>query len=75
MHGFRSSFRDWAGDETTFHDELIELALAHGNEDEVERAYRRGDALKKRRDLMEAWSSFLSGSVGKVIALPTERAA
>lgn len=58
-HGFRSSFRDWAGDRTTYPRELAEAALAHTVGDAVEQAYRRGDALEKRRDLMESWSVFL----------------
>ncbi len=60
VHGFRSSFRDWAGDCTDFPREVIEAALAHKVEGEVERAYRRGDALDKRRRLMEAWAEFLA---------------
>jgi integrase len=59
VHGFRSSFRDWAGDATTFPRELAEAALAHAVGDETERAYRRGDALKRRRELMEAWALYL----------------
>jgi len=57
-HGFRSSFRDWAGDATSFPREIAEAALAHIVGDKVERAYRRGDALEKRRMLMEAWQTF-----------------
>jgi integrase len=60
VHGFRSSFRDWAGETTSFPRELAEAALAHTVGDKVERAYRRGDALERRRELMEAWASFLS---------------
>ena len=52
-HGFRSSFRDWAGEASTFPREIAEAALAHVVGDETERAYRRGDALEKRRKLME----------------------
>jgi integrase len=58
VHGFRSSFRDWAGEETTFPREVAEAALAHVVGDETERAYRRGDALEKRRKLMAAWTSY-----------------
>jgi len=60
LHGFRSSFRDWVSEETSFPGELAEAALAHLVGDEVERAYRRGDALEKRRRLMEAWSMYIS---------------
>ncbi|MEN3794881.1 site-specific integrase, partial [Fulvimarina sp. MAC3] len=58
VHGFRSSFRDWVGEETEFARELAEAALAHIVGDQTERAYRRGDALEKRRALMEAWAQF-----------------
>jgi len=57
-HGFRSSFRDWAGDRSSFPRELAEAALAHTVGDETERAYRRSDALERRRKLMAAWASF-----------------
>jgi integrase len=56
VHGFRSSFRDWAGNETPFPREIAEQALAHVIGDRAEQAYRRGDALAKRRDLMDAWA-------------------
>ena len=61
VHGFRSTFRDWAGDETDISREIIEQALAHAVGTEVERAYRRGDALEKRRKLMEEWADYLAG--------------
>jgi integrase len=57
-HGFRSTFRDWAGDCTEFPREVAEEALAHTIGDDVERAYRRGDALEKRRKLMTAWADY-----------------
>ena len=60
-HGMRSAFRDWAGDETYFARETIEECLAHTVGDETERAYRRGDALKKRRAVLEAWSAYCLG--------------
>lgn len=59
VHGFRSTFRDWAGDRTEFPRDLAEQALAHTVGDQTERAYRRGDALAKRRKLMEAWEKYL----------------
>ena len=68
-HGCRSSFRDWAGDETRFEREIAEMALAHKVGDETEQAYRRGNALKKRRQLMEAWGRYV-GSTSNVIAIP-----
>jgi integrase len=58
VHGFRSAFRDWAGEETHFPREIAEAALAHVIGDKAEQAYRRGDALEKRRALMEAWAAF-----------------
>jgi integrase len=61
VHGFRSSFRDWAGNETSYPRELIETALAHVIGDKAEQAYRRSDALAKRRELMEAWASYCLG--------------
>ncbi len=57
-HGFRSTFRDWAGDCTDFPRDVAEAALAHRLVDKTEAAYRRGTALEKRRDLMEAWAAF-----------------
>lgn len=60
VHGFRSSFRDWCAEETDFPRELGELALAHAVGSEVERAYRRGDGLKRRRELMEAWAAHVA---------------
>ncbi|MBC6982864.1 site-specific integrase [Caulobacter sp. 17J80-11] len=62
VHGFRSTFRDWAGETTDFPRETAEAALAHKVGDEVERAYRRGDALEKRRKLMDAWASYCYGA-------------
>jgi integrase len=58
VHGFRSSFRDWASETTDFPSEVVEMALAHTVESKVERAYRRGDLFEKRRDLMVAWAAF-----------------
>lgn len=60
-HGFRSAFRDWAGDATTFLRDDIEHCLAHAIADKVEAAYRRGAALEKRRKIMDAWWKFTSG--------------
>ena len=58
-HGFRSTFRDWVGERTDYPRELAEQALAHTLESKVEAAYRRGDALEKRRTMMQEWSDFL----------------
>jgi integrase len=64
VHGFRSAFRDWCGEATSFPRELAEAALAHVSGDATERAYRRGDALEKRRKLMEAWANFCEPKAG-----------
>jgi len=62
-HGFRSSFRDWAADKAhTFQNETIELALAHTIKNQAEAAYRRGDQLERRRDLMSEWSKYIEKS-------------
>lgn len=63
VHGFRSTFRDWVSDQTDFPWEVGEAALAHNVGGKVERAYRRGDALEKRRRLMEAWASYAGSKV------------
>lgn len=60
-HGFRSSFRDWAFEDTDFPRDLAEAALAHTLESKVEAAYRRGDALERRRALMQAWANYCDG--------------
>jgi integrase len=71
VHGFRSAFRDWAGNETSFPREIAEAALAHVIGDKAEQAYRRGDALEKRRALMAAWANHCepgeAGSAGAVV--------
>jgi integrase len=64
-HGFRSSFRDWAGNETLFSRELAEHALAHVIGDKAEQAYRRSDALARRRELMDAWAKHCEGAAGE----------
>jgi integrase len=58
VHGFRASFRDWTGDETTYARETIEECLAHQIGNAVERAYRRTTALEKRREIMQAWADY-----------------
>ena len=70
VHGFRSSFRDWAGNVSSFPREVTETALAHVIGDKAEQAYRRGDALEKRRKLMEAWASFCEPKpIGTIVQL------
>ena len=59
-HGFRSTFRDWAAEEAhQFSNETVELALAHTIKNKAEAAYRRGDQLERRRELMAAWSEHI----------------
>ncbi len=60
-HGFRSSFKDWAADRTNYPRDLTEQALAHALESKVEAAYRRGDALEKRRTMMQDWANHCEG--------------
>jgi integrase len=70
VHGFRSAFRDWAGDQTNFPREVAEAALAHSLRDKTEAAYRRSDALEKRRALVEAWASYCTADTsGKILRL------
>ncbi len=61
VHGFRSSFKDWAAEQTSYPNEVSEAALAHIVRNQTEAAYRRGDVLEKRRKLMEAWAGFCAG--------------
>jgi integrase len=65
VHGFRSTFKDWACDCTTFPRELSEAALSHTVGDMVEQAYRRSDALEMRRQLMEAWARYCDVVAGE----------
>jgi integrase len=58
VHGFRSTFRDWAAETTATPNEVTEMALAHKIANKVEAAYRRGDLFIKRRQLMAAWASY-----------------
>nr|WP_051582521.1 site-specific integrase [Ectothiorhodospira haloalkaliphila] len=57
-HGFRSSFRDWTGEVTSYPRDVAEMALAHTIENKVEAAYRRGDLFEKRRDMMQDWADY-----------------
>jgi integrase len=71
VHGFRSSFRDWASEATSFPHEVCEAALAHVIKNKAESAYRRGDMLLKRAKLMNAWAEYCEPRItGKVIPLP-----
>lgn len=59
VHGFRSTFRDWAAEATDYPQEMAEMALAHVVSNKVEAAYRRGDMLEKRREMMQKWAEFI----------------
>lgn len=76
VHGFRSTFRDWAAEQTNFPRDIAEAALAHVIGDKTEAAYRRGDALEKRRKLMIAWAKFCGEkpATGNVVPMNAKRA-
>lgn len=67
IHGFRTSFRTWAQERTSFAREVAEAALAHLSGDETERAYARSDLFEKRRKMMEAWAGFLDEKPAKIV--------
>jgi integrase len=75
VHGFRSSFRDWAAECTDFPGEVAEMALAHAVSDKVEAAYRRGDLVQKRRQLLDAWARFCAAptTAGRVFPITAAR--
>jgi len=76
VHGFRSTFRDWCGNRTSYPRELAEHALAHAIGDKAEQAYRREDALERRRPMMEEWATFCqAGPAVYVVSLPRRRTA
>jgi integrase len=78
VHGFRSTFRDWAGETTAHAREVVEAALAHRLKDKAEAAYARGDLFQKRRKLMQDWADYLASPAAKVLELqeaPLEQAA
>ncbi|NBS98789.1 MAG: integrase, partial [Betaproteobacteria bacterium] len=66
VHGWRSTFKDWAAEKTSYANELSEMALAHSISSGVESAYRRGDLFERRRAMMDDWAAFLNGSNGAV---------
>ena len=76
MHGFRSTFRDWAAETTTYPNHVVEQALAHAIGNAVEKAYRRSDLFEKRRKLMGAWATFCTSTPaerGQIISLGKQR--
>jgi len=68
VHGFRSTFRDWAAETTSFPNFVVEMALAHAIGDGVEAAYRRGDLFEKRGKLMNAWAQFATRASANVFS-------
>ena len=73
VHGFRSTFRDWVAEETNYPDRLAEAALAHVLGDKTEAAYQRGDRLKKRAELMQAWADFASQRHENITTIKQDR--
>jgi integrase len=69
VHGFRSSFRDWASERTNFTREICEAALAHIVRDRTEAAYRRGDLFEKRRELMLSWAAYVASPNATVVPI------
>lgn len=73
VHGFRSTFRDWAGETTHYPREVCEAALAHGIKDKAEAAYARGDLFAKPAALMQAWAEYCDSERGDSDAIPSDR--
>jgi integrase len=69
-HGFRSTFRDWTSERTSYPHEMAEMALAHAVGDKVEAAYRRGDLFEKRRRMMEDWANFIAKPIESATVVP-----
>jgi len=74
-HGFRSTFRDWAAERTSFPSEAAEMALAHKVGDKVEAAYRRGDLFDKRRAMMDQWAIACAMPATGAKIVPMQKAA
>jgi integrase len=74
-HGLRSTFRDWAGETTSFANETLELALAHAIKNKAEAAYRRGDQLEKRAALMAQWGQYVETPAKAGTVTPLQRSA
>jgi integrase len=72
-HGFRSSFKDWASERTSYPAEMSEMALAHAISDKVEAAYRRGDLFEKRRRMMSDWAKFCATPLTQANVVPMKR--
>ncbi len=74
-HGFRSTFRDWASEMTSFEEDVIEFSLSHVEGSKAKAAYKRSDLLEKRRLLMDAWAAYVSNAIprGGVVNLNARR--
>ena len=75
VHGFRSTFRDWAAERTNYPNHVVEMQLAHKIPDKVEAAYRRGELFAKRKNMMKRWAAFLVAPSPKPIPEPARRPA
>jgi integrase len=75
VHGFRSTFRDWAAERTEFPSDVAEMALAHAIGDKVEAAYRRGELMTKRALLMQRWATFATTPRVEAEVVPLHRVA
>jgi integrase len=75
VHGFRSTFRDWCAEQTSFPREVAEAALAHSIRDKTEAAYQRGDLFEKRRQLMDQWMQYCLKGKGKAKVVPIRKKA
>jgi len=73
VHGFRSTFRDWAAESTNFPSEVVEMALAHAVGSKVEAAYRRGDLFEKRQQLMDAWERYCDDTGATVVPIARQK--
>jgi integrase len=73
VHGFRSTFRDWAAEATAYTNHVVEQALAHTIGNAVEAAYRRGDLFAKRVALMADWAAYLAQPAAQVVPLRSGR--
>ena len=73
VHGFRSSFRDWCAERTSFPSEVAEMSLAHAIGNKVEAAYRRSDLFEKRRRLMDEWARFCDAPAADAAVIPMRR--
>jgi integrase len=73
VHGMRSAFKDWAAETTGYANEVSEMALGHAISSKVEAAYRRGNLLTKRKQMMADWADYVAGKQNKVISLHPDK--